>query len=157
MTQQKPSTPVGKLVLRGVRSAIAGAAVSYAANHYAVVPMLHSLAEVALHHEELASSGVGKRLLAVLVVAALLFAASVATGRRRNVFLDAVVSRGRRLAGWLMTGAAVKVCFLCGALAGFGGRGWLAGMLTLAMYAGVFVCVRVLVVYAQMPSRSPSH
>jgi hypothetical protein len=92
----------------------------------------------------------------VLAVAALLFAASIATERRRNAFLDAVASRGRRLAGWLMAGAAAKVCFVCGALAGFGGQGLLASLLTLVMYGVVLLCVWHLVMSAQMPRRSRS-
>ncbi|RZF24247.1 hypothetical protein EVC45_39920 [Paraburkholderia sp. UYCP14C] len=151
MTPQKRSTSVGKMFIRCAQSAAAGAAVSYAANHYAVVPALQYLAQAVLHHEELVGGGVGRRLLMVLVVAALLLAASIATERRRDAFLDAVASRGRRLAGWLMAGAAAKVCFLCGALAGFGGRGWLAGLLTLVMYTVVLLCVRHLVMSAQMP------
>ncbi|SEK12807.1 hypothetical protein [Paraburkholderia diazotrophica] len=157
MTQQKSSTTVGKMFIRCAQSAVAGAAVSYAANHYAVVPMLHSLAQAALHHEAFASAGVGERLFAVLAVAAVLFAASIATERRRNAFHDAVASCCRRVVRWLMAGAAAKVCFLCGALAGFGGWGWLAGLLTLAMYAGIFVCIRGLVVFAQTPPRTRSH
>ncbi|MGF6637152.1 hypothetical protein [Paraburkholderia sp. MM6662-R1] len=156
MTQPKPSTPVGKMLIRCAQSAAAGAAVSYAANHYAVVPVLQSLAQAVLHHEELVSPDVGKRLLMVLAVAALLFAASIATERRRNAFLDAVASRGRRLAGWLMAGAAAKVCFVCGALAGFGGQGLLAGLLTLVMYGVVLLCVWHLVMSARMPRRSRS-
>ncbi|TCG00983.1 hypothetical protein BZM26_09445 [Paraburkholderia strydomiana] len=129
---------------------------SYAANHNAVVPLLQSLAQAVVHHEALVGPQVGKRLLMVLAVAALLFAASIATERRRNAFLDAVASRGRRLADWLLAGAAVKVCFICGALAGFGGRGWLAGLLTLVMYGGVLLCIKHLVMSAQMPRRSRS-
>ncbi len=154
MTQQKSSTPVGKMFIRWAQSAVAGAAVSYAANHYAVVPVLQSLARAVLHHEEVVSPEVGKRLLMVLGLAALLLAASIATERRRNAFLDAVVSHGRRLADWLLAGVAVKVCFICGALAGFGGRGWLAGLLTLVMYGVVLLCVRHLVASALMPRTS---
>lgn len=154
MTPQKPPTPVGKMFIRWARSAVAGAAVSYAANHYAVVPVLQSLARAVLHHEELVSPEVGKRLLTVLAVAAFLFAASIATERRRNAFLDAVASRGRRFADWLLAGVAAKVCFVCGALAGFGGRGWLAGLLTLVMYGVVLLCVRHLVTSALMPRTS---
>lgn len=156
MTPQKPSTPVGKMFIRWAQSAVAGAAVSYAANHYAVVPVLQSLARAVLRHEALVSPEVGKRLLMVLAVAALLFAASIATEKRRNAFLDAVASRGRRLADWLLAGVAVKVCFVCGALAGFGGLGWLAGLLTLVMYGVVLLCVRHLVMTALMPRISPS-
>ncbi|MFM0123366.1 MULTISPECIES: hypothetical protein [Paraburkholderia] len=156
MTQRKPSTPVGKMFIRCAQSAVAGAALSYAANHYAAVPVFQSFAQAVLHHKELASPEVGTRLLLVLAVAALLFAASIATERRRSAFLDAVASRGRRLAGWLTAGAAAKVCFLCGALAGFGGRGWLAGLLMFAMYAGIFLSVNGLVAFAEMPSRTRS-
>ncbi|WP_217710390.1 hypothetical protein [Paraburkholderia youngii] len=142
MTPQKPSTPVGKMFIRCAQSAVAGAAASYAADHYVVVSVLQSLARAVLHHEELVGPEVGKRLLMVLAVAALLFAASVASERRRNAFLDAVASRGRRLAGWLMAGAAAKVCFLSGALAGFRGQGWLAGLMTLAMYGVALLCAK---------------
>ncbi|WP_429452361.1 hypothetical protein [Paraburkholderia sp. WC7.3g] len=143
------------MFIRYAASAVAGAAVSFAANHSAV-PVLAPLAQTILQHREFASPQVGERLLAVPAVIALLLAASVATERRRNAFLDAIASRGRRLAGWLITGATTKVCFLCGALAGFGGKGWLAGLLTLVMYAGIFACVRALVVSAEMPARPRS-
>lgn len=102
MTPQNPSTPVGKMFIRWAQSAVAGAAVSYAANHYAVVPVLQSVARAVLRHEALVGPEVGKRLLMVFAVAALLFAASIATEKRRNAFLDAVASRGRRLADWLL-------------------------------------------------------
>ncbi|MCC8397292.1 hypothetical protein LJ656_32475 [Paraburkholderia sp. MMS20-SJTR3] len=156
MTLQKPSTSVGKMFIRCAQSAAVGAVVSYAANHYAVVPALESVAQAVLHHEALVSAGVGRRLLMVLAVAALLFAASIATEKRRNAFLDVIASRGRRLADWLLAGVAVKVCFICGALAGFGGRGWLAGLLTLVMYGVVLLCLRHLVTSALMPRVSRS-
>ena len=43
-----------------------------------------------------------------------------------------------------------------GALAGFGGLGWLAGLLTLVMYGVVLLCVRHLVMTALMPRISRS-
>ncbi|MGF6265391.1 TRAP-type C4-dicarboxylate transport system permease small subunit [Paraburkholderia youngii] len=156
MTPQKPSTSVGKMFIRWTQSAVAGAAVSYAANHYAVVPVLQLLARAVLRHEALVSPEVGKRLFMVLAVAALLFAASIATQKRRNAFLVAIASRGRRLADWLLAGVAVKLCFVCGALVGFGGRGWLAGLLALLMYGVVLLRVRDLVTSALMPRASRS-
>jgi hypothetical protein len=155
MTKSKPSTTVGKLFLRCAASAAAGAVVSYAAN-YLSTPVLAPLAQWFLHRREFASWRIETGLLAVLLLTALLFAASVATAKRRNAFLDAIASRGRRLADWFIAGTAMKVCFLSGALAGFGGKGWLAGLLMLVTYGVVLLCVKHLVMSAQMPPRPKS-
>ncbi|EIN00044.1 hypothetical protein WQE_16009 [Paraburkholderia hospita] len=155
MTQQKPSTPVGKLFLRCAASAAFGAAVSYTANHLST-PVLAPLAQWLLHRREFASPHIGIWLFAALVMTALLFAASVATEKRRDAFLDALAARGQRLTWWLLGGAAKAVCFLSGALAGFGGKGWLAGLLMLVMYGVVIGAVHGLVVAAQAPARPRS-
>ncbi|MBN3754268.1 hypothetical protein G3N95_15050 [Paraburkholderia sp. Tr-20389] len=155
MTQQKPSTPVGKLFMRCAAWVAVGATVSYAANHRSI-PVLSPLAQWFLRHREFASQHIGFWMAAALVVTALLFAASIATEKRRDALLDVLSAQGQRLSWWLLGKAATAVCFLSGALAGFGGNGWIAGLLMLVVYGGVIVAVHGLVVSAQTPARSRS-
>ncbi|MEM5373494.1 hypothetical protein V4C53_47420, partial [Paraburkholderia azotifigens] len=108
---------------------------------------------VNLSHREFASQHIGFWMAAALVVTALLFAVSVATEKRRDELLDALSAHRQRLTWWLLGKAATAVCFLSGALAGFGGSGWLAGLLMLVVYGGVIVAVHGLVVSTQTPAR----
>lgn len=65
--------------------------------------------------------------------------------RDQTPWLATVGRFGRWVTVKLMAHAVKLACFICGALARFGGIGWLAAALTLTMYVGIFIALHGLV------------
>lgn len=153
MTQTSTSSSTSKavvsLLVSGSLYVAVGFVVSLAANGLSP-SLLQALSAWCLHHREMASSAIGWTIAAYLGVTAVLFGLSFFSARSDNPWVVLLSRAGRWATDRLMSRAVKATCFLCGALAGFGGMGWLAAALMLLMYVGIFVALQGLVIGAQM-------
>jgi hypothetical protein len=143
---------VGSLFVGGVVSAALGFAVSMLANQLSV-PVLTTVSQWFMHRREMGSGQIGWAIAAFLAVTVVLLVISLIPERDQKPWLATVGWFGRWVTGKLMSRAVKLGCFICGALAGFGGIGWLAAALTLTMYVGIFLALHGLLVGAQMRPR----
>jgi hypothetical protein len=143
---------VGSLFVGGVVSAALGFVVSMLSNQLSV-PVLTTVSQWFMGRREMGSGQIGWAIAAFLAMTVVLFAVSLILERYQNPWLAILPRFGRWVTGKLMSRAVKLACFICGALAGFGGIGWLAAALTLTMYVGIFFALHGLVVGAQMRPR----
>ncbi|MDT8842579.1 hypothetical protein ParKJ_34655 [Paraburkholderia fungorum] len=143
---------VRSLFVGGFLSAVLGFVVSMLANQLPE-PVLTTLSQWYMHRREMGSGQIGWTFAAFLAMTAVLFAVSLVPERKQKPWLASVGRFGRWVTGKLMSRAVKLACFVCGALAAFGGIGWLAAALTLTMYVGIFIALHGLAAGAQMRPR----
>ncbi|MFM0418709.1 hypothetical protein [Paraburkholderia aromaticivorans] len=156
MQQNSSSTSTSKAVrslfVGGFLSAVLGFVVCVLANQLPE-PVLTTLSQWYMHRREMGSGQIGWTLAAFLATTAVLFAVSLIPEWKQKPWLASVGRFGRWVTVKLMSRAVKLACFVCGALAGFGGIGWLAAALTLTMYVGIFIALHGLAAGAQMRPR----
>jgi hypothetical protein len=156
MQQNGSSTSTAKAVrslfVGGFLSAVLGLVVSMLANQLPE-PALSTLSQWYMHRREMGSEQIGWTIAAFLAMTVVLFAVSLIPERKQKPWVATAGRFGRWVTGKLMSRAVKLACFVCGALAGFGGIGWLAAALTLTMYVGIFIALHGLAAGAQMRPR----